>query len=339
MPDTTTRQTRPWAEVLGPYAQPSLGRSIFQLLNTAIPFALLWFLMLASLEYSYWITLLLAVPTAGFLIRLFIIQHDCGHGSFFRSRTANDRLGFMLGILTLSPYAYWRRTHAIHHANAGNLDHRGFGDVTTLTVKEYLALNRWSRLGYRVYRNPLILLVVGPVYEFMLRQRFPSNALRSWTREWAGILWTNLAILAIVAVMWKTIGIQAFLAVHLPVALLGGAAGVWLFYVQHQFEGTYWAKDDVWNFHAAGLEGSSYYDLPGILHWFTGNIGVHHIHHLSSRIPNYRLRQCLAENPELQQVTRLTLRGSLKCAGLKLWDEEQGKLVGFRHLGAMHVRP
>jgi omega-6 fatty acid desaturase (delta-12 desaturase) len=306
---------------------------MLQLLNSAVPFVLLWLLMLASLEYSYWVTLLLALPAAGFLVRLFIIQHDCGHGSFFRSRAANDTLGFVLGVLTLTPYAYWRKTHAIHHATSGNLDHRGFGDVTTLTVKEYLALTPWRRLRYRLYRNPLILFGLGPVYEF-LRHRFPWGLPRSWRREWASVFWTNLGILAVVAVMWSTIGIRAFLAVHLPIALMVGIAGVWLFYIQHQFEDTYWEKDNTWEFHAAGLEGSSFYDLPGILHWFTGNIGVHHVHHLSSRIPNYRLQQCMRENPELQQVTRLTLLGSLKCARLKLWDEERRKLVDFKHLGS-----
>jgi omega-6 fatty acid desaturase (delta-12 desaturase) len=323
--------------VLGPYAQPSVGRGIFQVLNSAVPFALFWFFMLASLEYSYWITLLFAPLAAGFLVRLFIIQHDCGHGSFFGSRTANNALGFVLGVLTLTPYAFWRRTHAIHHATSGNLDHRGFGDVTTLTIKEYLALTRWRRLRYRLYRNPLILFGVGPVFEFILRHRFPVLPL-SWRKEWASVWWTNLALLVVVAVMWKTIGIKAFLAVQLPITMVAGTAGVWLFYIQHQFEDTYWEKDDTWDFHTAGLEGSSFYDLPRILHWFTGNIGVHHVHHLSSRIPNYRLQQCLRENPELQRVTRLSFWESLKCARLKLWDEERRVLVGFRQLGSIRAK-
>ncbi len=311
---------------------------MFQVLNSVVPFALSWWLMLASLEYSYWITLLLALPTAGFLVRIFIIQHDCGHGAFFRSRTANDTLGFLLGVLTLTPYAYWRKTHAIHHKTSGNLDYRGLGDVTTLTVKEYVARSRWQRLRYRLYRSPLVLFGIGPVFEFILRHRFPITVPRSWRREWASVLWTNLAILAIVTTMWQTIGMKTFLAVQLPITLLAGTAGVWLFYIQHQFEHTHWEKDDAWNFHVAGLEGSSYYDLPRILHWFTGNIGVHHIHHLSCRIPNYRLQQCLRENPELQQVTRLTLWESLKCARLKLWDEERRRLVSFRELGSIRAK-
>ncbi len=335
---TETTQRRSWAEVLRPYAHPSLGRSLFQLLNSAIPFVLMWVLMLASLEYSYWITLLLALPAAGFLVRLFIIQHDCGHGSFFRSRTANDSLGSVLGVFTLTPYAYWRKTHALHHKTSGNLDRRGFGDVTILTIKEYLALSRWGRLRYRLYRSPLVLFGIGPGFEFILRQRLPVTTPRSWTREWASVFWTNAAIVAVIVTMWQTIGIQAFVAVQLPITLIAGTTGVWLFYIQHQFEDTYWEKEDSWSFHAAGLEGSSYYDLPAILHWFTGNIGVHHVHHLSSRIPNYRLRQCLRENPELQQVTRLTFWKSLKCARLKLWDEERRKLVGFRHLRSIRAK-
>ena len=328
-----------WNEILRPYAEPSLGKSVFQLLNSALCFALLWFLMLRSVEYSYWITLLLAVPATGFLIRLFIIQHDCGHGSFFRSRTLNDRLGSVLGVLTLTPYGYWRKTHAMHHASSGDLDHRELGDVRILTVKEYVGLSRWKRLGYRVYRSPFVLFGIGPAYQFILKHRLPLDLPRSWKKEWASVLWTNLAIVVVVGVMWKTIGILTFLKVQLPITLLGGVAGMWLFYIQHQFVDTYWEKQETWNYHAAGLQGSSYYDLPLILHWFTGNIGVHHVHHLSSRIPNYRLRQCFKENPELQHVTHLTFWESLKTAGLKLWDEEQRKLVGFRHLAAVRSRP
>jgi len=323
-----------WAKRLGPYSRPSVGRSIFQLLNSAIPFVVLWLLMLASLDVSYWLTLLLALPTAGFAVRLFIIQHDCGHGSFFRSKTANTALGSVLGVLTLTPYTYWRKTHAIHHATSGNLDHRGFGDVTTLTVEEYVALGRWGRMHYRFYRHPLILFVIGPVYEFILKLRLPLGTPWSWKREWASVLWTNLALAAVIAVMWSTIGIRAFLAIQLPITLISGGAGVWLFYIQHQFDGAYWERDDTWSYHEAALQGSSYYDLPAILHWFTGNIGIHHVHHLSSRVPNYHLRKCVREIPELQQVQGMSILESLKCARLKLWDEEQGRLVGFEGLGS-----
>jgi omega-6 fatty acid desaturase (delta-12 desaturase) len=288
--------------------------------------------MLGSLEYGYWITLVLAIPAAGFLIRLFIIQHDCGHGSFFRSRVANDTLGFVLGVLTLTPYGYWRRTHAIHHATSGNLDQRDIGDVTTLTVREYLGLSLWKRLRYRLYRNPLFLFGIGPVYLFVLRHRFPPNLPRTWRRGWASVFMTNLVILVVIVGMWRAVGFQAFLMVQLPITVIAATAGVWLFYIQHQFEDTYWEKSDTWSFYAAGLHGSSFLDLPRILHWFTGNIGVHHVHHVCSRIPNYRLLECLRENPELKQVTHLTLWKSLNCIRLKLWDEDGRRLVGFRHL-------
>jgi len=321
-----------WARILAPSKRPDGRRALIQLLGTAIPLVALWAVMLRSLEISYVLALLLAIPAAGLLVRLFIIQHDCGHGSFFPSRRANNALGFLLGVVTLTPYHYWRRTHAIHHATSGNLDRRELGQVTTLTVREYLALPRWRRLLYRLYRNPLVLLVVGPAYQFLVKHRLPFDAPRSWRKEWTSILWTNLALAAVLAVISQTVGLSRFLMVALPVLLIAGAVGVWLFYVQHQFEDTYWEGPERWDFHAAGIEGSSFYDLPAIAHWFTGNIGYHHIHHLSSLIPNYRLRECMEKTPELQHVTRLTLRQSLRCLRLKLWDEEGRKLVGFRHL-------
>ena len=321
-----------WPEVLAPYTKPDLQRSVFQLLNTALPFCFLWALMLQSLAYGYWITLLLAIPTAGFLVRLFIIQHDCGHGSFFKSQTANSILGSILGVVTLTPFAYWQRTHAMHHATSGNLEQRGWGDIRTLTVKEYLSLPTRRRIAYRLYRNPFVLLVVGPAYQFVLKHRFPSHAPRSWKREWAGVHRTNLALLAVIIVIWQTVGWQRFLLVQAPIFLIAGAAGVWMFYVQHQFEDTYWQKRGDWDYYTAGLEGSSYYALPRILQWFTGNIGFHHIHHMASLIPNYRLQQCFEENPELRHVKRLTLPQSLKCFSLALWDEDQQRLIRFRDL-------
>ena len=330
----TSSQSVPerWKEILGPYKQPDHKKAIFQLVSSAVPFVLLWSAMLLSLEWSYGWTLLLAVPTAGMMVRLFIIQHDCGHGSFFRSRAANDALGFLVGIVTLTPYHYWRRTHAIHHATSGNLDRRQYGDVSTLTVQEYRALPFRRRLAYRLYRNPLTLLVIGPVYQFIFKHRFPFDAPRAWKKEWTSVMLTNLALVTLVAVMGNMIGFSRFLMVQAPITLLAGAAGVWLFYVQHQFEETYGEREADWNFYRACLEGSSFYDLPTTLHWFTGNIGFHHVHHLSSLIPNYRLRQCMRENPELQDARRLTLRQSLGCARLKLWDEAERKLVGFRDL-------
>ncbi len=322
----------PSIEELNAYARPSLVRACFQLLNTGIPYVALWLLMVFSLEYSYWITLLLAIPTGLLLMRLFVLQHDCGHGSFLPSRAANNSVGFILGVVTLVPYEYWRKTHAIHHATSGDLDRRGLGDVDTLTVAEYLALSPFKRVSYRLMRNPFVLFGVGPIYQFLIKHRLPLDIPRSWNREWASVHWTNLALAAVVAGMWLTIGIKAFLLVQIPVFLISGALGIWLFYVQHQFEDAYWESSDKWSFHAAAMKGSSYLDLPAVGHWLTGNIGIHHIHHLCSRIPNYRLRRCLAENPELQEGKRMTIREGLRCLRLQLWDEKSRRLIGISDL-------
>jgi len=321
-----------WNRVLAPFKKADTRRAVVQVVNTVVPFAVLWGLMLWSLGISYWLTLALAIPTALLLVRLFILQHDCGHGAFFPSRRANNTLGFLLGIVTLTPYRYWRRTHSIHHATSGNLDRREMGDVETLTVAEYEALGRWGKLGYRLYRNSFVLLVLGPIYQFALKHRLPFDAPRGWRREWADVMWTNLGIAVVLTAAALTIGLPAFLLVHGPVFVFSGIAGIWLFYVQHQFEDTYWDRQTEWDFHLAGIEGSSFYDLPRVAHWLTGNIGYHHVHHLSSQIPNYRLREAMESVPDLQHVTRLKFFESLRCLGYKLWDEESRQLVGFRHL-------
>jgi omega-6 fatty acid desaturase (delta-12 desaturase) len=326
-----------WNEILAPYKTPDTRRSLFQLLTTVALFAAGWYLAVRSLEVGYWLTCLLALPIAGLVTRLFIFQHDCGHGSFFRSPAANHVVGSLIGVVTLFPYYYWRRTHAIHHATSGDLDRRELGDIVTLTVDEYLALSPWRRLGYRFYRNMFVMLVLGPFYQFVLKHRLPFDIPRDWRREWASVMGTNVGIAVVLAIAWKTIGLGAFVAVQVPIVVLTGAIGVWLFYVQHQFEDTYWELHPEWDFHRAGIEGSSFLDMPRVLHWFTGNIGYHHVHHLSSRIPNYRLRQAMEENPELQHVTRLTLLGSLPCARLKLWDEQGKRLVGFRELRSLAI--
>lgn len=305
-------------------------RSIAQLLTTAVAFALLWLGMWLSLGHGYWLTLLLAVPAAGLLVRFFVIQHDCGHGSLFRSRRANDLVGRVLGVITLTPYDYWRRAHAIHHATSGNLDRRGVGDVQTLTVREYRALSKWRRSAYRLYRHPLVLFGLGPSYLFVLKHRLPLDLPLRQNGNWVSILATNIAIVGLGAALVICVGPLELMKIHLPVILLASSIGVWLFFVQHQFEASYWRREADWDFHQAALQGSSYYVLPRILQWFTASIGLHHIHHLCSRVPNYRLQECLDAIPELKQGRRLTFISSLRCARLTLWDEEAGKMVGFR---------
>ena len=330
---TTDRaQADRFTAMLRPYWGADTARSVRQLLASAIPFFVLWYAMLRSLELGYWLTILLAFPAAGFLMRLFMIQHDCGHGSFFDSRVARDSVGFCIGVLTLVPYDYWRRTHAYHHAHSGNLDLRGFGDISTLTVREYQALSRMGRLGYWLYRHPLVLFLIGPAFHFLIKHRYPWDIPREWTQAWRSVWRTNAAIAAILALMALTIGIKRFLLVQLPLTLAACSLGVWLFYVQHQYEDTYWHRHERWDFFDTALKGSSYLALPRPLQWLTANIGIHHVHHLSSRIPNYRLQECMEANPELQAVTRITLRDGFRLARLSLWDEETDQLIGFREL-------
>jgi omega-6 fatty acid desaturase (delta-12 desaturase) len=317
---------------LAGYREPNHTRSVFEILITVVPFVLLWLSMWWSLHIGYGLSLLLAVPASGFLVRLFMIQHDCGHGSFFRQRLVNDWVGRVIGVITLTPYDFWRRTHGIHHATSGNLDRRGIGDVDTLTVREYLALSRRRRLAYRLYRHPVVMFGIGPAYLFILRQRLPFGLMADGWMPWVSTMATNGAIALVVAGMMWWIGIGPFLLVHLPIALFGGAAGVWLFYVQHQFEHTSWSDNKNWSFSSAALYGSSHYDLPVVLRWFTANIGVHHVHHLCSRIPFYRLPLVLRQRPDLADVGRLTLGQSLACIRLVLWDEAAGRLITFGEL-------
>ena len=319
-----------WQRLVAKYQTPDLKRSIWQVINTFSPYFILLYAMYLSLSYSYWLTLLLAIPAGGLLTRIFIIFHDCGHGSFFKSQRANHILGTICGVLVFTPYYQWRFEHAVHHATSGDLDRRGTGDIVTLTVKEYLERTAWQRFTYRLYRNPLVLLGIGPWYTFLVSQRFTNSISRK--RERYSVHFTNLVILAIAAVMWATIGLPTYLMIQLPVAFIAGLGGIWMFYIQHQFEGTYWESHGEWDYATAALRGSSYFKLPKVLQWFTGNIGFHHIHHLSSRIPNYALQQCLDENPTFQDVTTITLWSSLKSLRLNLWDEERRQLVSFGHL-------
>ena len=324
--------SRFWNGKLAPYMGANNRKAIFQFVSTLALFAVNWTLMYFSMRWSYLLTLALAVPAVGLLTRLFIFQHDCGHGSFFSSRRWNTVIGSFIGLLTLTPYHYWRRTHAVHHATSGDLDRRTLGDVQLLTVKEYEGQGFWGRLRYRAYRNPLVLFGVGPIWQFVLKHRLPLDAPWKWKKEWGSVGITNAAIAAVLITAHFTIGLKAFFMVQIPITLIGGVVGIWLFYIQHQFEDTYWREHEEWDFCRAGIQGSSYYDLPNWLHWFTGNIGFHHVHHLASRIPNYNLKRCYREVQELHRVTRLTLLQSLRCARLHLWDERTQKLVGFRDL-------
>jgi omega-6 fatty acid desaturase (delta-12 desaturase) len=283
-----------------------------------------------ALAISYWLTLPLAVLAGGFLVRIFIIFHDCGHGSFFKSRIANDVVGFITGLFTFTPHHHWRWEHAIHHASAGHLDKRGTGDVWTLTVEEYLASSRWKRFAYRLARNPLILFIIAPLFLFLVQHRFYSP--NANTRERRSVYWMNLAILGMVVVGSALFGFGHYVIIQLTVMGIAGSAGVWLFYVQHQFDGVYWERGRDWDFTEAALRGSSFYKLPRFLQWFSGNIGYHHIHHLSSRIPNYNLERCHKGHSLFQTVKPVTLVSSLKSFTFRLWDEQRKKLVGYRHL-------
>jgi acyl-lipid omega-6 desaturase (Delta-12 desaturase) len=314
---------------LAKYKLPNRWKSCWQVVNSVLPFCGLWYLMYLSSYWSYFLTLALAIPAAGFLVRIFIIQHDCGHHSFFRNQLANDVLGSACGILTLTPFHLWKRTHARHHVSSGDLSHRGYGDIGVLTVDEYLGRSKLGQLRYRLYRNPLIMFVLGASFLFLVRQRITLGIPRSWHRERRSVHLTNLAILAMGALGGFTVGWSTFLLIHVPIVVLAAATGSWLFFVQHQFEEAYWQPHESWDFTRSALEGSSYYRLPRPLQWFTGNIGFHHIHHFDSRIPNYNLPACYAAEPAFQQAVTLGIWDSLKCTRLKLWDQNRQLLVTF----------
>lgn len=339
MPDTQSspRSAREWLSVLARYREPSTRRSLLELAATLVPFVALWALAWMALSISPWLAVAVAMLNGAFLVRIFIIQHDCGHGAFLKNRTAQDWLGRVLGVLTLTPYAVWRRTHSIHHSHHGNLDHRGIGDVTTLTIEEYRARSTFGRLMYRLYRHPLVLFVLGPSYLFILQNRVPLGLMNQGWRYWTSAMGTNAMIgIALGLVIWFG-GLWPVLLIFLPTSVIAATIGVWLFYVQHQFEQTHWSKGEDWQLHDAALEGSSHYVLPQPLRWLSGNIGIHHVHHLYSRIPFYRLTEVIRDHRELAEAQRLTIRQSLATVRLHLWDEAQGKLMSFadahRHYG------
>lgn len=320
-------QAPAWKEMVAKYQKPASARALWQVVNTIVPYAALWFLMRWSLSVSWWLTAGLVLVAGAFLVRVFILFHDCGHGSFFPSRKANELLGYVTGVLTFTPFHHWRWQHAIHHATAGDLDRRGTGDVWTLTVQEYLEASRWQRFAYRLARNPFILFGLAPFFVFVIKQRFTEAG--AGRREHLSVIWTNIGIALLGAAMASWFGVKAYIIVQLSVLMVAGAAGVWLFYVQHQFEGVYWERSDNWDYSTAALKGSSFYKLPKVLQWFSGNIGFHHIHHLSPRIPNYHLEKCHRSEPLCQTVTPVTLSSSLKAVTFRLWDEQRQRLVGY----------
>jgi acyl-lipid omega-6 desaturase (Delta-12 desaturase) len=323
---------RSWRGVLDAYAEPRLGRSVLDLATSVVPYLALLVAMTFALRVSVLLSLVLVLPTSAFLIRTFIVFHDCTHGSFMRSRRANDMLGAVLGLLVWLPYRGWQHEHAVHHATAGDLDRRGVGDVATLTVTEYWALPAGRRISYRLFRNPLVMFGLGWCLVLVLKPRFVPRGARRRVRN--SVLATDLMLALMIAALCLTIGWRAYLLVQGPVFVVSGAVGVWLFYVQHQFEDTYWQKHADWRYDHAALAGSSYLKLPGVLRFFTGNIGFHHVHHLSVGIPNYNLQAAHQGTDRLQAVPQLTLQQGLRAPRLKLWDERRGRLVTFREARA-----
>jgi omega-6 fatty acid desaturase (delta-12 desaturase) len=333
--ESTKQRVRRLAAHCNKFRGSVTWRALWQITTTVLPLIAVVAAMFMLAEHAYWATLLLSIPAGGLLVRAFIIQHDCGHGSFFDSRERNDFTGRAMSLLTLAPYSLWKREHAQHHATSGNLDKRGSGDIDTLTVAEYRALSPLGKLRYRVYRNPLFLFGFGVPAYFLLIQRTPwMHALRA-RDAWKSVLGLNVALITVYGPLFYVFGAATVLWVLIPAVVVASAAGGWLFFIQHQFEHTTWEKAPTWDFQVAALLGSSFYDLPKVVNWFTGNIGLHHIHHLNSMIPNYRLQECLASSPELKSINRLTIRESLHCAKLKLWDEQGHRMITFKEFAAL----
>jgi omega-6 fatty acid desaturase (delta-12 desaturase) len=333
---TAPNTARDWLTILARYREPSTRRSLLELAATLVPFFALWALAWMALSVSGWLALTLAMLNGAFLVRIFIIQHDCGHGAFLKNRKLQDWLGRILGVLTLTPYAVWRHSHSVHHASHGDLDQRGIGDVLTLTIEEYRARTAWGRLLYRLYRHPVVLFVLGPSYLFILQHRLPLGLMNSGWRYWTSAMGTNAMIgIGVGLLIWFG-GLLPVLLIFLPTSAIAATIGVWLFYVQHQFEDTHWSKGEDWQLHHAALEGSSHYILPQPLRWFSGNIGIHHVHHLYSRIPFYRLTEVIRDHRTLAEAQRMTIRDSLRTVNLHLWDAVEGKLMSFKEARARY---
>ncbi|HEY2637116.1 MAG TPA: fatty acid desaturase [Solirubrobacteraceae bacterium] len=330
------RQPAFWRETLAPYARPDLRLSGRDLLTSVVPYLVLTAAQYLLMDVSIWLVLVLAVPAAGFLLRTFIVFHDCAHGSFLPWRWANAWLGMFCGLLVWSPFHSWRREHAVHHATAGDLDSRGTGDVETMTVAEYRTKPLGARVGYRLFRNPFVMLGLGPIWALMIEPRLIPKEVRA--RFGLKIALTDVVLGLAIAALVLAFGWKAFLLVQIPAALIAGSAGVWLFYVQHQFEGVYWVRKDDWSYADAALRGSSYLRLPKVFQFFTGNIGFHHVHHLNARIPNYHLQRAHDAVPILRTVPELTARQGLKAMRLKLYDEERGRLVTWAEVRAPRAR-
>lgn len=318
-----------WYPTLRKFRRPSTIKASWQLINTLLPYGCLWLIMIWLIHegYPYWLSLMLSFITSLFLVRIFILFHDCVHGSLFSMQKGNTFFGHTLGLLVFTPFDDWRLSHLRHHISYADLDARGFGDIWTMTRTEFEKASTAHQIAYRLYRNPLILLGLGAVFSFLLRFRLPARMSKRKAR--VSVVFTNIAIVLLVMVAARTIGLRTFILIQLPVIWFAGMVGLWLFYVQHQFEGVYWARRQEWDALRAAMEGSSFYKLPTVLRWFTANIGYHYVHHLSPEIPNYRLKQCYDSVPELKAKPPLTLRKSLSCIHLKLWDEKRKQLVGF----------
>lgn len=329
-----TSTARTWFQRLAPYRMAENGRAVFELLITLGPFLALWAGIWGLMQAGHYWSVIGFVPAGALLVRLFIIQHDCGHQSMFSNKKVNDWVGRLIGILTLTPYDHWKRGHALHHASSGNLDRRGMGDVVTLTVEEYKAATKWEQLKYRMYRHPVVMFGIGPAYVFFLYNRLPIGAMKNGVKPWASTLLTNLGVALLYGVLIWAVGWKIFVLIQIPTVLVAASIGVWMFYVQHQFDETHWSRTSEWTRENAALQGSSFYDLPKWLMWATGNIGVHHVHHLSARIPFYQLPRILKAHPELKSVGRLTFVQSLKCVKLALWNEAEQRMVSFRMVKA-----